>query len=81
VTFDSWSCFKCEATTVLRVNAAQRKARRIWPGPVGEAVSSQLVSVFDLRSVLGPGSLSERLLVEIEGLSEPVAQVDTTWVR
>lgn len=57
----------------VRYTAAQLKARRLWPGPVGEAVSAQLDGGWHLRAVLGSGSLTERLLVAIEATPEPGA--------
>jgi hypothetical protein len=54
-----------------RVVAAQRKAHRCFPGPIGEALSAQLDGAYELRALLGPGSLSMRLLAEIESLPEP----------
>lgn len=54
-----------------RVRAAQGKAFRCFPGPVGETLAAQLEGVYELRALLGPGSLSVRLLAEIESLPEP----------
>lgn len=53
-----------------RVALAQRKAMRLFPGPIGEALVAQLDCGYELRSVLGPGSLSQRLLAEIESLPD-----------
>lgn len=62
---------RAEHVEAARYAAAQRKARRLWPGPVGEAAAAQLDGGWIVWAVLGPGSLTARLLVEVEGLPEP----------
>jgi hypothetical protein len=62
---------RAEHVQAARYAAAQRKARWLWPGPVGEAVATQLAGGLIVWAVLGPGSLTARLLVEVEGLPEP----------
>jgi hypothetical protein len=59
----------------VRVLKAQRKAVVLFPGPVGEAVCEQLEAISALRPLLGPRSLTIRLLVEIESLTWPDPEV------
>ena len=51
-----------------RVSRAQLKVKYIYPGVVGEALADQLNVAWHLRTLLGPGSLSERLLEFVEEL-------------
>lgn len=66
---------RTEHVVAARYVAAQRKARRLWPGPVGEAVAAQLNGGWIVWAVLGPGSLTARLLVDVEGLPEPAQRL------
>jgi hypothetical protein len=66
---------RAEHVEAARYAAAQHKARRLWPGPVGEAVAAQLDGGWIVWAVLGPGSLTSRLLVEIEGRPEPAQRL------
>lgn len=61
--------------TSKRVVAAQRKAQLLFPGPIGEALTEQLDAISALRDLLGPRSLTVRLLVEIELLPWPDPEI------
>jgi hypothetical protein len=59
----------------VRVAKAQRKAVALFPGPVGEALCEQLEAIAALRDLLGPRSLTIRLLVDIESRPWPDPEV------
>jgi hypothetical protein len=61
--------------TSVRVDRARRKALVLFPGPVGEVLAEQLEAILVLRSLVGPRSLTVRLLTEIESLPCPDPEV------
>lgn len=65
---------KADHEAAARITAAQRKARHLWPGPVGETISATLDDAWTLRSVLGPGSLTQRLLTDVESRETEVTR-------
>jgi hypothetical protein len=60
------------------IDAAARKAVRLFPGVIGDVLSLEIRSLGEF-SWLGEGSVSARLLAAVLELPEPEAAVDTRW--
>jgi hypothetical protein len=59
----------------LRMDRARRKALVLFPGPIGEVLAEQLEAILVLHTLVGPRSLTVRLLVEIESLPWPDPEI------
>lgn len=59
----------------MRIDRARRKALVLFPGPIGEVLAEQLEAIMVLHSLIGPRSLTVRLLVEIESMPWPDPEI------